>query len=84
MTDTTTIIPSKPVATSTTIQGAVIQLVVSLTAVLALLSPKNADAINSFGSAVVGYGPMIGGVVAAIAPFVMTVLGRFKATTNLH
>jgi hypothetical protein len=84
MTDTTQIVASKPAATSTTIQGAVIQFALSLIAVLALLYPKNAAQLNSFGQVFQGYAPMIGGVIAAVAPFVMTVLGRFKATTALH
>lgn len=84
MTDTTQIQPSKPAATSLTLQGATVQLIVSLMAVLALLFPTNADKFNSFGQTVTGYAPVVGGVIAAALPFIATVLGRFKATTALH
>lgn len=84
MSDPTQIVASKPAATSTTIQGAVIQFVVSLMAVLALLFPANADKFTSFGATVTGYAPVIGGVIVAVLPFVMTILGRFKASQPLH
>lgn len=84
MSDPSTTVASKPAATSTTIQGAAIQLVVSLVAVLALLFPKDADKINTIGQTIVGYAPVIAGVIVAVAPFVMTVLGRFKAAVPLH
>lgn len=84
MTDATQTPASKPYLTSTTIQGAIIQLIVSLAAVLALLSPKNADKINSVVQLVQAYLPMVFGLVASVAPFVMTVIGRAKATQPLH
>lgn len=84
MSDPTQIVASKPAITSQTIQGAVIQLVVSLTAVIALLKPADADKINGISSAIQGYVPMIAGIAVAVVPALMTILGRFKASQPVH
>lgn len=84
MTDTTSITASKPAATSTTIQGAVLQFVVSVTALVALFFPKNAQAVNDASTAIQGYLPVVVSVGVAAAPLVMTILGRFKAVQALH
>lgn len=84
MSDPTQIVASKPAATSTTIQGAVAQLVVSLTAIAVLIHPQDAAKIHTIGDAIVNYIPMAAAIIAAAAPFIMTVAGRFKATQPLH
>lgn len=84
MTDPTQITTAKPAAQSATIQGSVLQLIVSLTAVVALLMPSHADQINSISAAIQGYWPMVGGIVVAVMPFIHTVLGRFNATQPLR
>lgn len=84
MTDATTPVASKPYLASTTIQGAALQLIVSLTAMLAVLMPKHADQINSISAMITNYLPMALGILATLAPFVMTVIGRAKATQPLH
>ena len=84
MTDATAVTPSKPAITSQTIQGAVVQFVISLTALVVIFFPKEADKITSVSGMIQGYVPVILAVVAAVAPLVMTVLGRFKAVQPLH
>lgn len=84
MTDATTITASKPAATSTTIQSATVQFIVSLTALLVVFFPKDADKINSTAGLITGYLPMIIAVAVAVIPFVGTILGRFKAQVPLH
>lgn len=84
MTDATATPASKPYLASTTIQGSILQLIVSLTAVLAVLMPKHADQINNIASMITSYLPLVLGVLASLAPFVMTVIGRAKAQTALH
>ncbi len=84
MTDAATVPASKPYLTSTTILSGIAQLIVSLTAVLALLMPKHADQIANIGQMVTNYLPMVVGIAASLLPFIGVVIGRAKATTALH
>lgn len=85
MSDATSgITASKPAATSTTIQGSVLQFIISATALAALLAPKHADQINGVAQTVESYLPMAFAVGATVIPLVMTIIGRFTATTPLH
>ena len=80
MTDVTSVTAPKSPAASTTIQGAVLQFVISVTALCALFFPKNADQINNASQAIQAYLPMVLSVAVAILPAIHTILGRFKAT----
>ena len=80
MTDTGTETPSKPFATSLTIQGTAVMLIGVLAPTLAGLFHVEAGDVTTIGGEIVTAVSAVAGLVGGI----MAVVGRMRAKTALH
>lgn len=84
MTDVTAGAPSKPVATSLTIQGVTIAQIAGFAAILSALLPKHAGQITTATDFITANWGAIALIVPMVIGGIMSVVGRLRASQGLH